>query len=367
MIADDSAWRNSEILCELFRQWRGARAYAPANSFQQPFRRNWETLLEDAHLISGEARREADRDARALAALGLIELKTVRYRPYQIERIAVPLEAESRLRTLFADRLPDDKSQRVDLTTIEWEPELTFLKTTRTGIAADDLLKLNVFFANQETICCKVPVKERSLQIFGDEKRLDALRTTILFTEGRLTLDQLHCFAVAEPLSWKRGSRNTGAILVIENASTWDSYGRWNAQHGIYSAVVYGGGNRFVDTAIRLPDVFSDVGGQSRVLYFGDLDPIGVRIPQAASRRIVQSGLPPIAPELWSYTKLLELGSATSGTISDTELIGADELQWLGQLADPIRQIFDRGLRIAQEHLGWAQLLQMTPEGIDVG
>jgi hypothetical protein len=268
---------------------------------------------------------------------------------------------------LFADQLPEDKSQRPDLTTIEWQPELAFLKAARTGIAADDLLKLNAFFANRETIRCKVPVKERSLQIFDDEKRLDALRTTMLFGEGRLTLDQLCCFTVAEPLSWKRELRNTGAILIIENASTWDSYCRWNAQHRIYSAVVYGGGNRFIDSAIRLADVFSDVGGQSRVLYFGDLDPIGVRIPQAASRRIVQSGLASIAPELWSYTKLLQLGYATSATISDAELIGPDELQWLGRLADPVRQIFDRDLRIAQEHLGWTQLSQMTPEEIEEG
>jgi|SRR5947207_406242 len=367
MIPDDSAWRNSEILCELFRQWRATRANAPANSFQQPFRRDWETLLEDAHLISGEARREADRDARALAAIGLIELKAVRYRPYQIQRIGVPLEAESRLRALFADQLPEDRSQRLDLTTVEWQPELAFLKAARTGIATDDLLKLNAFFANRESIRCKVPVKERSLQIFGDEKRPRRVANDNIVWRRPAHVGSAMLFYCSRTAELEARATQSGAILVIENASTWDSYCRWNAQHNIYSAVVYGGGNRFVDSASRLCDVFSDVGGQSRVLYFGNLDPIGVRIPQAASRRIVQSGLGPIAPELWSYTKLLQLGSATSATILDAEVIGPNELQWLGRLSDPVRQIFDRGLRIAQEHLGWTQLSQMTPEEIDEG
>ena len=64
-----------------------------------------------------------------------------------------------------------------------------------------DLLKLQEFFAHGGRAKEFIPIKERSLEIFGDEKRLDALRTTILFSEGRLTLEQLCCFAVAEPLS----------------------------------------------------------------------------------------------------------------------------------------------------------------------
>jgi hypothetical protein len=97
---------------------------------------------------------------------------------------------------------------------------------------------------------------------------------------------------------------------VIENASTWDSYSRWNSAHGSFSAVVYGAGNRFLDSVARLNDIFTEIGGPRRVLYFGDLDPQGLRIPQIASRRAQLQGLPAIEADSWSYARLLELGSA---------------------------------------------------------
>ena len=45
------------------------------------------------------------------------------------------------------------------------------------------------------------PTRERSLQIFGDEKRLDDLRKgDLALFEGRVTLADLHCYTVAPPL-----------------------------------------------------------------------------------------------------------------------------------------------------------------------
>jgi hypothetical protein len=220
MTSNDPAWRAFPILNEFFLQWRKARAGAQGEAFQKPFRRSWETLLEDADLISGQARREADRDARILSSAGLIQINTVRYRPYQIESIVLPFAGEERLRALFADKLPDAEAPRFDPAAIEWQPELAFLRSTRLGIAGDDLLKLNAYFAARGVERLAVPVKERSIEIFGDERRLDALRTTALFADGRLTLEQLCCFAVTEPLGWKRGPHAEGPLIVIENASS---------------------------------------------------------------------------------------------------------------------------------------------------
>ena len=65
------------------------------------------------------------------------------------------------------------------------------------------------------------PIKERSLEIFGDEKRLDALQSTSLFRRRRLDLvKDLKCETIGEPLAWKRGpSKATSKpIIVIENA-----------------------------------------------------------------------------------------------------------------------------------------------------
>ena len=72
---------------------------------------------------------------------------------------------------------------------------------------------------------------------------------------------------------------------MIENAATWHSYCRWNVERALFSAVVYGDGNRFVNGIRYLKDLFAELGGLRRVLYFGDLDPQGLLIPQEASGR----------------------------------------------------------------------------------
>ncbi len=106
MNADAKRWRACVWLRERVRQWHSARGYAEARDFQRPFSRDWEKLLETAGLTSAEARNQAFRDARALQAVALVDLRTERYRPYQIERVLVPFAAEVRLRDLFSDELP---------------------------------------------------------------------------------------------------------------------------------------------------------------------------------------------------------------------------------------------------------------------
>jgi hypothetical protein len=357
MNADDSRLRRLPVLRELFLQWCDARGAAAPGEFQKPFSREWESLLTAAGLTSAEARHESDRDARLLADAGLVRLKTAKYRAYQIERILVPLEAEPKLRVLFADELPPPPDVKFDPANVTWAPKMSFVTTVRLGIAPEDLIRLNEFFLNGGSQRPLIPVKERSLQIFGDEKRLDALRTTALF-KGRLTLESLRCFVVAEPLGWQRGPDTSGPLLVIENAATWDSYCRWNRERAVFSAVVYGCGNRFADGVARLADIFAELGGSRRVLYFGDLDPQGLRIPQLASRYATSENvnLPPIDPHLWSYRELLSVGRANE-TVWDGEPAMRTDCDWLGELADIAWDILSRNKRLAQEHIGWEFLI----------
>jgi hypothetical protein len=141
-------------------------------------------------------------------------------------------------------------------------------------------------------------------------------------------------------------------LLVIENAATWHSYCRWNEAHALFSAVVYGDGNRFVDGLPYLPDIFSEVGGQRRILYFGDLDPHGLVIPQEASARAQAAGLPAVEPDLWSYRALL----AFSGMFRQPwagEPASPGLCDWLEDCAEPARSLFGGNHRLAQEHIGW--------------
>ena len=345
---------------ELFAQWQRARG-GRAEPACRPFSRGWEDLLEDARLVGATERSEAERDAEALAAGGWIELKTVRYRPHLIERVAIPLAAEARWCEAFGFAPPSDEEAR-RIRQFPWEPPLSFLSQARLNLSFAELQRLNEFFKGPAREAERVPIKERSLQIFGDEKRLDLLLGSALFRPGRLELARhLHCELIGVPLAWRRGpaAANAQPLIALENAATWHSFCRWNAQRKHFSAVVYGDGNRFIDGVAYLKDIFEELGGQRRVYYFGDLDPQGLVIPQEASARAQGLGLPIVEPHLWSYRHLLEWG-AQSGQPWEGEPPTATLCDWLGPCAQSARELFAAGRRLAQEHIGWEFLRKET-------
>ena len=362
MITDTKRWRSCAWLRELVERWYAARALAEPKEFQRPFSHDWEKLLEIAGLLSAEVRSEAFRDACALKAAGVVNFRTERYRPYQIERVIIPFAAEPHIRELFRDEFPVKPQDNLDLASVNWSPKLAFLATSRTGVVPEDLLKLNTFILSDHGLRAVVPIKERSLEIFGDEKRLDALLATSLFRNGRLDMKKdLRCEIVGEPLGWKRGpvQANTQPVIVIENAGTWHSYCRWNAERKFFSAVVYGCGNRFADGIQHLNAIFDELDGTRRVLYFGDLDPQGLLIPIEASGRAESLGLPIIEPHVWSYKQLLKLG-AGKGQAWDGERPLPSLFDWLPSLAEPVGSLFALNQRLAQERVGWEFLRSVT-------
>jgi len=358
MNKDSKRWRNCAWLRALVFQWYKARGH-DVSGFQRPFARDWEELLQASDRISAESREESFREARELQAAGVVELKTHRYRPYQIERVVIPFAVELRLRELFAGELPDAPDPKFDFASVDWASELAFLTSETVMVAPDDLLKLNEFLLKQPRTQQIIPIKERSLEIFGDEKRLDALVSTSLFRAGRLDWGKdLKCEIIGEPLGWKRGAVEAASkpIIVIENAATWHSYCRWNTERKLFGAVVYGCGNRFVDGIRYIGDIFDELGGsRSTVLYFGDLDGRGLEIPQEATLYARSVGLPAIEPHLWSYRQLLTLGQGQEQSV-DGETPSAILCDWLGELAEPVRRLFAANQRLPQEHVGWEYL-----------
>jgi len=358
-MTDDPKLRELPVFQELHNQWLANRGYATLDAFQRPFSRDWETLLADAQLVSAEQRSDAGRDAHRLASIGLLQIKTVRHRPEYIQRVLVPLEAEPRLRNLFPE-CHLDPAEDFDPGTIPWEPEMQFIVVAKATVNPKDLLRLNDFFKNRDGQRPIVPIKERSLQIFGDEKRLDTLVGSALFRADRLSLDLLRCEIVGEPLGWSRGPTDTGKILVIENAATWHSYSRWNSQVNQFSAVVYGCGNRFAESIHHLVHILSEFSTPQRVFYFGDLDAQGLRIPTQASAKAAMLNLPQVEPDYWSYAQLLEVGRNRSVPCETAEPASVTEYEWLGHLAEPVRHILESGRRVAQEHIGWQFLTGQT-------
>jgi hypothetical protein len=340
---------------ELFAQWQRARGHR-SEPASRPFSRGWEELLEAAGLRSAPERGEAEHDARSLAAEGWLDLQPVPYKPHLLARVRLPLEAEARWGAAFGFVAPTDDEAR-QIAAHPWAPALAFVRTARTQVPFAELRQLDAFLKGAPQARPVVPIKERSLEIFGDEKRLDTLAGSVLFrSPDRLDLrEHLRCESIGVPLAWRRGpvAAAAGPLLVIENAATWHSYCRWNAVRREFSAVVYGDGNRFVDGIAYLPDLFAELGGRRPVHYFGDLDPPGLRIPQEAAARAKT----PITPHLWSYRQLLARGAdRVQAWDSDP---GTEALcEWLGELAEPARRLFVAHRRLAQEHLGWEFLCE---------
>ena len=354
----------SPIARKLFLEWQRVRG-AFSESDARPFSRRWEELLEDAGLTSSIERSDAERDARGLATNGWVELKAVRYKPHQVERIVIPLIAEARWCEAFEFVPPSDEEARL-IREFPWEPAMNFVREARLNLSFTELRLLNDLINSGGSTRDIVPIKERSLELFGDEKRLDELLGSALFREGRLCERRdLRCEVIGVPLAWKRGPAAASAqpIIVLENAATWHSYSRWNAERGMFSAVVYGDGNRFIDGVRYLTDIFAELAGSRRVNYFGDLDPQGLRIPQLASKIAQSLGLPRIEPHLPSYRRLLELASGQGQNHAVDE--GAFNLcDWLEDCAAPTRHLFAHHQRLPQEHLGW-DALKHFPTGQD--
>ena len=349
----------SPIAIEIFSQWQRARGrrLEPAS---RPLTRSWEDLLEDAGLVTAVERNDAESDARALQVERLLELRPLRYRPHTIGRVVIPLEAEGRWMEAFGFVPPSDEEAR-QIKQFPWESRLAFVSDARVNIPFADLCLLNEFIKRNQSDGDLVPIKERSLQIFGDEKRLDAIANSVLFRDGRLSLERdFRCDMIGVPLGWKRGASDGSnqPIIVLENAATWHSYCRWNDAGGFFSAVVYGDGNRFIDGVRYLRDIFQEVGGERRVFYFGDIDPQGLAIPQDASRQASELGLPEVEPHMWSYRQLLRIGHDHAQEY-ESDFNSRPVWHWLGDCSAPVQELFTQGKRIAQEHLGWEFLREI--------
>lgn len=350
---DPVRWTTYPVVEALHAQWWRARAGRIGES-RLPFSRDWEELLSGAGLTTAELRKEAARDIGELAAAGVIRVKCPPRRTALIARVQVPVKAESRFAELFGDPV-GSADLGFDPGAVAWEPELAFLREERSLVAADDLLALNRFFREGGRELPIVPVKERSIRIFGDEKRLDALRGTALLREGRLSLAALRAAVAPEPLGWRRGGGPVGKFIIVENLATWDSFARWNAESSAYAAVIYGAGFRVIDGVAFFAEIAAETGGAIvRLDYFGDLDPEGLRIPRLAGRRAVEQGWPVIEPLVWAYEWLFAKGTPTPLIAG---VGGAEDVDWLGApLAGRATELFAGGNRIAQEWLGWEEL-----------
>lgn len=262
-----------------------------------------------------------------LAERGVIRLPSIRNRRLWDDsaRILLPRQVT----VVHYPRASTDKHwQR-----IPWHPQLSFiadlphlpdeqfafLKRVHDGLADGSFVHT-------------APMKFRSLELTGHEKRLAQIAKSQLFAPGRLNLQLLGCSEDPLPLVWEEvGPRP--AIILFENASAF-SVGRLilsQSQDPPYGIIGYGGGTRIVRSLPYLRTLSRQV---QEIDYVGDLDRDGLRIALAAQRIAQETGLPVPRPAPGLHRLMLDAArqfehprgwphrkKRASGTSSDAELL----------------------------------------------
>lgn len=239
-----------------------------------------------------------------------------------------------------------------------WQPELAWASQMRlTPPEAAFVGQVSAFLRDLRPDEPVVPIRERSIEITGDEKRLDGLLSGRLFTEGRLSLDLLRCRRIPPPFIWREIGTGTIA-LVVENHQTYHTLSRVLATSIGAGFIIYGAGNHFSASVAYLAELPRC---PERVVYFGDVDPEGIHIPLRSDRLAASLGLPPIQPATRLYELLLQHGRPGQGqpipASSARRLV-----EWLPEsLREAVAADFARGVRYAQEGLGLSVLGRLGP------
>ena len=253
---------------------------------------------------------------------------------------------------------------------IVWHPELSWVPSANLTPAQRDTLARVDRWLHGCADPLVVPVRERSWEVFDDEKAIDRLETTSLFSQGRLSLELLRCRRAMARFVWERVG-DGGCLLVVENSDTFDSLvtalraaadrqqgGSWDGyapEHRV-GIVGWGAGAAFeasVRSIASLP--------VTTVRYFGDLDEAGLRIPAAAAVTASAGGLPPVLPAVGLYDALLSIGRPQPGQRKVPAGSASVLCDWLDERhrADA-EAVLSAGQRMAQEAVGLAYLLRQV-------
>lgn len=200
-----------------------------------------------------------------------------------------------------------------------WEPDrMASFAHALTTLKQLELAKVvNHYLLHRKTDEKTIPHRERALKVFGDEKALDPYMKTGLFS-GRITFQNLDCFYCPEPFPYELYSldpKDTQGypLLLVENSATYWSCCQANRPDhpsggGFFAAVIFGKGFKASNEYQVLKNL-SQIEKQTKskkILYFGDLDPVGLDIPKRINETRIKNERSPICPAIPLYSALLD-------------------------------------------------------------
>ncbi len=232
-----------------------------------------------------------------------------------------------------------------------WRPELAWATTVALTAAEDGALGRIQEWLRTANPSRVVPHRERSYEIFGDEKALDRMMRQRLFDPGRLTLDMLVCRWFPPPIAWRRIS-DANTALVIENAATYTSVlSALDGRTTMVGVVAYGAGRMFAQSVGSL--AAPDVGPVATIRYFGDLDADGLAIPTSAIEAAHAVGLPAPTPAAGLWRLLTAVAAAGPSPHRVAEEVATELAEWLpADLQARAVEVLLNGERLAQEAVG---------------
>ena len=202
-----------------------------------------------------------------------------------------------------------------------------------------------------------VPIRERSLELLGDEKALDSVLRGRLFTPGRLTLGLIGAERVVPAIVASEIGPGPD-VLLVENYATYVTLSRALAGQRSIGRVVWGAGNQVTQLLPQFPTA-----GLRNIWYFGDLDVRGLEIGASASASAIELGLAPLRPSVDLYELLLAHGhqAPAGGGRGPSRARVQEAISWLpGSLRAAAATVLNGGQRLAQEAVG-RDLLESNP------
>jgi hypothetical protein len=202
--------------------------------------------------------------------------------------------------------------------------------------------------------------KYRSLQLTGDEKRLEELQRGVLFGPARLTLELLGCEPESLPLASERFSA-APTLLIFENAAPFMLACRVLRGSGsaAFGRIAYGAGKQVLKAVRYLPLLEPVIGA---IEYVGDLDAEGLSIA-AELQRLSQL---PVEPASSFHQAMLDsavaLGSPDGWPLSEgiEHVDLAKGISFLSSdLHERVGNIVRSGRRIPEEALSCATMTRL--------
>lgn len=208
------------------------------------------------------------------------------------------------------------------------------------------------------------PLRYRSLQLTGDDKRLEALVGTAFFAEGRLSLEMIGAYTVMLPLAWERVQEG-GRVIVFENKEPFivARTALQEMQDPPYDIVAYGGGRGFEQSVAHLATIDT---GVTALDYVGDLDEPGLDIATRAAEAALRTvRLPPLRPAPGAHGVMLDaaeaLGQSNGWPDADSRTSVSEEaLAWVpASVRGRVEHVIRSRRRIPEEVLGPVEMRRM--------